>query len=68
MCIMLTYSRAIVSVLEMPGQKKSLQNQKWSDISIFGRTHFEQAMLYNHLPKMYILCMHVCMYFLKVYL
>ena len=25
----------------------SLQNQKWSDISIFGQTQFKQAMLCN---------------------
>ena len=47
----------------------SMQNQKWSDISMLGRTQFKQAMLCNIYPKFrFCVCKYVCMYFFNDYL
>ena len=39
----------------------SMQNQKWSDISMLGRTQFKQAMLCNHYTKnLDSVCVSMC--------
>ena len=42
----------------------SMQNQKWSDISMLGRTQFKQAMLCNQYTKnLDSVCVSMCVCF-----